>query len=235
MPYRNILWIKLEKRLLNDYRFYTMSENAQLIFVKLLLLAAETDNKLPKTPSILKTCLRSNLSEKSLEACIKEIRTHLPKFKESSEFYYFYEWKNRINRISPREFPGSPRGVPKDALDKEKIRQDKIRKDKSISTGQEPVGKTINDFIDSFKEINPSYEQLFKRPNQRAACERLLKKHGPEKIAQVMTLLPKTNTMQYAPVITTPLQLEEKLGRIIAFISKEKIKADSKEVRVARI
>src|SRR3990167_2379541 len=48
---------------------------------------------------------------------------------------------------------------------------------------QSVSGKEVNDFIDLFKNINPSYEQLFKRKNQREAVARLLEKHGAEKIA----------------------------------------------------
>jgi hypothetical protein len=97
MPYKNLLWAKLEKRLLNDYRFYSLSEKCQLTYVKLIMGAVETSNKLPKTTSVLKELLRYKGTEEELKTDIEDIKKNFPKFKESSSYYYFYEWKNRVN------------------------------------------------------------------------------------------------------------------------------------------
>ena len=80
----------------------------------------------------------------------------------------------------------------------------------------------INPLIAKFKEINPSYEKLFKNTTQRAALERLVKKWGTERINEVIDILPKTNLQQYAPTITTPLQLEDKLGSLVNFLNRKK-------------
>jgi len=84
------------------------------------------------------------------------------------------------------------------------------------------AGKEINEIIDLFKNINPSYQKFFGNKTQRSAVERLLKKLGREKLEQAISLLPKTNQEKYAPTITTPLQLEDKLAGLIAFVQKEK-------------
>jgi len=112
MPYKSIYWIKLEKRLLNDYRFYTLSEEAQLIYLKLLMLAAETNNKIPKNNAIIKTALRCNQSENKVEECLKEIKSNFYKFKENKGFYHFREWGNRCNRVEPEETPRKSHGTP---------------------------------------------------------------------------------------------------------------------------
>ena len=125
MPYKNIQWIKLEKRLLNDYRFYTMREETQLMYIKLLLLAAETNNKVPKAPSILHTCLRTTLDEGEIKKNLDEIKEHFPKFKETKNFYRFEGFSQKHNWVSPR----SSQGVPREVLDK--IRIDKKRKEKN--------------------------------------------------------------------------------------------------------
>lgn len=127
MPYANIHWIKLEKRLLNDYRFYSMNEESQLIYVKLLMLAAETNNKIPKSNGVIKTALRSNLTENKIEECIKEIKANFPKFRENKGFYFLREWGNRCNWILSKELRRNSEGTPKDAVDK--IRIDKIIKE----------------------------------------------------------------------------------------------------------
>jgi len=128
MPYRNILWIKLEKRLLNDYRFFSMKEDAQLIFFKFLLLAAETNNKIPKKVAFLKDAMRSRQTEEQIETSIQEIKKNFPKFKETSHIYYFSEWNNRHNRVTPQELFGSSHGSPKDAVDKSRLDKNRIDK-----------------------------------------------------------------------------------------------------------
>lgn len=82
-----------------------------------------------------------------------------------------------------------------------------------------------NNLIELFKNINPSYERLFSNKTQRSALERMIKKYGSEKMEKIINSLEITNSKKYAPTITTPLQLENKLGDLIAYIKKE---ADNK-------
>jgi hypothetical protein len=44
---------------------------------------------------------------------------------------------------------------------------------------------------------------------------------GVEKVGRRIDTLPLTNAAQYAPVITTPYQLEKNLGKLIAFLQKQ--------------
>lgn len=83
--------------------------------------------------------------------------------------------------------------------------------------------KLVADLIFAFKDVNPSYKQLFARPPQRKAMERLLDEHGEEKLRGIIAFLPKNNGAKFAPTVTTPVQLEEKLGAMIAFWKKEKV------------
>ncbi len=80
----------------------------------------------------------------------------------------------------------------------------------------------VNDLLVLFEPINPSYKTLFANTTQRSAIERMVKEHGEEKIAKIIKILEETNHMKYAPVITTPLQLESKLGQLLSFIGKQK-------------
>jgi hypothetical protein len=40
-------------------------------------------------------------------------------------------------------------------------------------------------------------------------------------VEEIINILPITNTKKYAPTITTPLQLEDKLGQLVAFTKKK--------------
>ena len=88
----------------------------------------------------------------------------------------------------------------------------------------------INPIIDLFKEVNPSWQRLFAQTPQRQAIERLIKKIGKEKVVGAIKTIAKTNSMQFAPVITTPYELEKKLGLLIAFVKKEGDKINKNKI-----
>jgi len=95
-------------------------------------------------------------------------------------------------------------------------------------------GKDVNDLISYFEPINPTFSDLFKRKNQREAIIWLVDKYGVEKTGNMIKSLPKIIGMPYAPRITTPLQLKEKLGQLIAFMKQENGRADSKKQKIFR-
>ena len=84
------------------------------------------------------------------------------------------------------------------------------------------AGKEINEVLDLFKIVNPNFEALYKNRTQRKALGELLKKWGRDKIERSIKAASGTNGKPYAPTITTPLQLRDKLGQLIAFWEKDK-------------
>lgn len=98
--------------------------------------------------------------------------------------------------------------------------EEKVISKKESNTSEET--SQVNDFINLFKEVNPSYTKLFANKTQRLASERLIKTHGFEKLSSLIALLPKMNQDKFAPIITTPLQLEDKLGQLIAYGQRKK-------------
>lgn len=90
--------------------------------------------------------------------------------------------------------------------------------------------KVINNLIELFKNVNPSYKTFFANKTERACLERLLKEHGREKLIEIIEVLPKTNLMEFAPVITSPFKLEKKLGDLIAFVEKKNSKTSIKKI-----
>ncbi|RKY32665.1 MAG: hypothetical protein DRP74_02175 [Candidatus Omnitrophota bacterium] len=131
MPYKNIVFVKLEKRLLNDPRWWSMSEPAQLIYVKLILLAADTYNKIPKNDIVLRKALRSRLNLKSFQKCLKEIKNNFPKFKDNKHYCYFEEFETKTNYIPKREIPRKSLGFPKGGADKDKEEEEDKDKEKN--------------------------------------------------------------------------------------------------------
>ena len=82
----------------------------------------------------------------------------------------------------------------------------------------------LNEMIELFKSINPTYERLFPNKNQRASLERMIKKFGREQVESMIKFLPKIFGKPYAPVITNPCALERKLADLIAYMQVEKSK-----------
>jgi hypothetical protein len=86
---------------------------------------------------------------------------------------------------------------------------------------EDPAGKEINEMIKMFEPVNPSYERLFAVIPQRRALERMIKKHGKAKVEGAIRAAIGAFGKTYAPSITTPLQLEHKLGQLVAYWNRE--------------
>lgn len=113
------------------------------------------------------------------------------------------------------------------AANKETHREGNTYKD---TCGEVAAGKEIAEIINSFREINPSYSVLFNQSTQRAAAERLSKKYGMQKVLNMVAFVERTNGQRYAPSITTPHQLEQKLGQLIVFARRQNIPEKGKEI-----
>lgn len=82
----------------------------------------------------------------------------------------------------------------------------------------------IVEMISCFKEVNPAFKKWYANKTQRAALGRLLETNGKEKLQKIIKLLPRSNGMEYMPVITTPLQLEDKIAQLASAWQKIKNK-----------
>lgn len=87
----------------------------------------------------------------------------------------------------------------------------------------EPESKiNLNDLIDKFKFVNPMYKKLFHVPAQRKSIECVVKEIGFDKTSKLLDILPEISLMKFAPIITTPVQFENKLASLMSFILKER-------------
>jgi hypothetical protein len=100
----------------------------------------------------------------------------------------------------------------------------RVNGDTEKSGKQEDLGDKINIVITAFKKVNPAYDILYSNNTQRKAVERLIKRFGFEKLIKLVDALPLIVSKPYAPIITSPLQLEKKLGDLMMFLAKEKNK-----------
>lgn len=98
------------------------------------------------------------------------------------------------------------------------------KKNPALSADEE---KQIGEIIDAFKIVNPSYKTLFARNPQRQAAYRLLQQFGYDPLLKMIAYLQHSNAARFAPTITTPSQLESKLGELKAWADKQRNGAGS--------
>lgn len=82
--------------------------------------------------------------------------------------------------------------------------------------------KDRKELISLFEPLNPNFEVLFSRKNQTEALRRMVEKFGRIKTENSIKAAASVAGKKYAPSITTPLQLEEKLGQLINYFKREK-------------
>jgi len=100
-------------------------------------------------------------------------------------------------------------------------------KSEILATQASPEEKiNIQKLIELFKPINPTYERLYADKTQRASLDRLVKKFSYEKVESMIKFLPQIFGKPYAPRITTPFNLEKKLGDLVDYMQKEKLKTN---------
>lgn len=78
----------------------------------------------------------------------------------------------------------------------------------------------VNDALSLFKEINPSYKNLYPRKTQRAAAKRLLDAHGLEGLKGLVGFIREHQGEKYFPAIGTPCQLEDKWASLQSFAKR---------------
>jgi hypothetical protein len=101
-------------------------------------------------------------------------------------------------------------------------------KKKNTTGAEAPEGfvesdhQIIVDTIELFKPLNPSIDRYYGRTSEREAVRRMVKKYGQEKVHNMIKALPEILSKRGAPQITTPIQLEQKLGQLLIFINQNK-------------
>lgn len=103
-----------------------------------------------------------------------------------------------------------------------------ILKDNIQKTSKSAValleGEQWNELIDSFEPVNPMYTSFYRMKTQRGALQEIVKAIGYEKTLWLIRHLRQATSKPYAPRITKPTQLRDKLGELQTFWEQEKQK-----------
>lgn len=161
MPYKNIVFVKLEKRLLNDARWYMMTEESQLNYLRLLLLSADTYNKVPEDLRAIKLAFKTKQSTKTIKKTLEEIQKNFPKFKHDNGYYYFEGFEEKTNWVNHREKLGNSRGVPRELTDKDKDKEEKDKeKEEEYTTRFEKFATSLVSRWNDFCSSNPQLRKV---------------------------------------------------------------------------
>ena len=95
-------------------------------------------------------------------------------------------------------------------------------------TGDREVSVTVdtlvNELIQMFGTlgITPNSDMFYSSRAQRNAAAELFNKYEPQFLFDTMYILPKTNTIKYAPVILSPQDMLHKLPNLLVFAERAK-------------
>jgi hypothetical protein len=81
-----------------------------------------------------------------------------------------------------------------------------------------------------YKTINPTIN--FGNKTQRSACEFLIKSFGLEEAINLTKLSCSVQGQQFAPVITTPYMLKEKLAQLKIYFDRKNDSNQTKGIRL---
>lgn len=88
-----------------------------------------------------------------------------------------------------------------------------------------PLGAEI---IKAFEQVDPKNKMYYGNTTQRRACDFLLNEYGLEETLKRVSVLSRTNKMQYFPSVTTPHQLKEKWVQLQDAVDRKKSELQTK-------
>lgn len=110
-----------------------------------------------------------------------------------------------------------PHPLPKQATTIIDNTKDNITKDNIA--GKPAESNNINILLKEFEPINPTIN--YGNKTERQAIQDLLKQFGHEKLLNTIKFAVSIQGQQYAPVITTPYQLKQNMGKLLIYYRRE--------------
>ena len=117
-------FVKYETRLLNDHRFFELSEFEQLTWMKIWAILSITSNKIPKNYSTIRSYLRTFRSETEIESAFYRLKDTFPKFKENKYFWFYQGWNKKFQKKGEQTTVDIDKDID---LDIDKDREKKFR------------------------------------------------------------------------------------------------------------
>ena len=166
----------------------------------------------------------TGLKRAAVSRAIKRLATKRLLLREEN---YITFNKNYDQWVATKRLPPQPNGCPPSnqtvakvatkRLPKKETLKKTLIKETYVATQSVADSKEIAEAIDAFKTTGLNPEIKFGNTTQRKVAGELIKKYGLEKILNTIKYAASIANDQYAPTITTPLELQEKLGKLIKY------------------
>ena len=227
-------WIKLHRKL-KTKGYYKRSQYVHL-WVHLLLLANHQPKEFMWNDNIIivkegqiltgrkQLSADTGISQTTIERILKLLENEHQIGQQKTTKYRLItivNWATHqqadIKTDNKRTTSGQQADIKTDTNKKEYKNDKNIKNNKNITCEQ---GSQIAEIFKIFEETNPTIN--YGNKTQRSAITEMIKRIGFEKVKGSALYAVSVQTEKYAPVITNPYQLKEKLGKLIVYHSKEK-------------
>lgn len=136
----------------------------------------------------------------------------------------FSTWKPLTKRLMINKKVNRDKQKGKSALTIKRNTKDTITKDTSTKDIATKGRNIVNEIIYLFETINPTIN--YGNTTTRKATSDLIEKFGYDKVVSMVRFAISVQGKTYAPVITTPFQLKEKLSQLKIYYDKETNKSN---------
>ena len=114
--------------------------------------------------------------------------------------------------------------APQSNKSSKEVRVNDILAAPSAADSEKDINKRIAEIINAFKPVKPFIQKLYGQPPQRQAAKEMVDEFGFEKALKIAEYAVSVQGQPFAPVITTPYQLREKVGNLRIWAMGEKNK-----------
>jgi hypothetical protein len=133
------------------------------------------------------------------------------------------------NKLISEWQPNGNQRLPQDRIGKVRIGKvntyNKADKSADKKVNYNPLGA---DIIKAFEEVDPKNKTYYGNKTQRSACDFLLKEYGLDETLKRVSILTKTNKLQYFPSITTPNELKERWVKLQDAVDRKRSETKTK-------
>lgn len=221
-------WIKLYRKMMNK-AFYLKSQYVHLWLHILLNVNHETKEFLWNNETVKvsegqmltgrkQLANETGIAQSTIEKILKYLeKEHQIEQQKTTKFRLITvkNWKDYQEKEQEKEQQRNNSVTTEEQQRDTNKNVKNVKNDKNI---MQPEAAGVNKIMNVFYQINPTLN--YGNKTQRSAADRLIKKLGEDKAIKSAEAATMIHGQPYAPTITTPLELERDLSKLIAFYKK---------------
>jgi len=177
----------------------------------------------------------TKMGRKEVVETIKDLVGKKILVKKDNVYQFNKNWEEWVVGKRPPQWAIAPQGSgQKPTKSSGQKPTHKRKKETNTKDSAETSSADIVLLLDMFIKINPAVKRMFGNTTQRKACRELIDTYGLERLQKIIIYtLPKTNSLQFFPTITTPLQLQDKYIQLESAIKKYQSESNKLKSNVA--